>query len=522
MKEYKIGEQLNREILEGVNQLADAVCSTLGPKGRTVILKEKDKRPIVTKDGVTVSKFFKLEHSFQNVAAEIIRQSAESTVSMAGDGTTTSTAIARAIIVEAQRFLEKGVAPDVLRKGIEKATKNVVENLKELSIPVSDINMIEQVATISANGDKGIGKLIAVAVDKVGKDGSITIQEGRKNETELEICEGFRFDSGFNARDFVTDERRGIMRYEDAFILVTDRRISQIDEFMPILTQVAKEGRPFIVVAEDVDGQALAALLLNKMSGRMKVGAIKAPRYGEERRDILSDLAKTTGAVFVSRQSGKRIQDVQLSDLGTLNVIESTKFATTIVSESGDSEEIDNTIDGLKEQLTQTNDMKECARIQERITRLSSGIAIIKVGGLTEVEMIEKKHRIEDALEAVKSASQEGIVPGGGIALLMAISSHDTKSPGEQVLYTALLAPFLTMFANAGLDGPGYYNKWVSERVKSDIQYRGFDLSKSPLIECNMVERGIIDPAKVTRCALENAVSAAVTLLSSNVAIVEK
>ena len=522
MKHFESGRHLNEKIMTGVNKLADAVGATLGPRGRNVILKEKGKRPIITKDGVTVAKFVDLDDPFENLGAQVIKQAAEVTNSSAGDGTTTATVLARSILEKAQTYLATGTSPVEIKKGIDKAVEAIIADLKEYSKPVSTKEEIEQVATISSNGDKGIGKLIATAVDQVGKGGAITIQEAKSNETSLELTEGFQFDSGLLANAFITDERLGVMKMEDCFLLVTDRSITTIDEILPALQIVARDNRAFVIVAEDISGQALAALIMNKMKGTMKVAGIKAPRYGEERRNILSDLAVSVGATFISRESGIPLNKIKLEHFGTAQTIEAGKRYTTIVGGNQDDEEVEKRIEAIKSQIEQEKSLSVCEQYQERITRLASAIAIIKVGGATEIEMIEKKHRVEDALEAVHSAQQEGIIPGGSSVLLRVAkdikvtTENSEQEIGVEILKEAIKEPFKKMVANAGLSPDIYLDK-VENHTNNES---GLDVSLGEMV--NMFAYGIIDPFKVVRCALENASSAASTLLTTEVGIVEE
>ena len=519
-KQYSSQTELHKKILEGVDILADNVASTLGPRGRNVILQEKGKRPITTKDGVTVAKFVELDDPMQNVGAQILKQASEQTNSKAGDGTTTSTVLARAILTQAQRYLIAGVSPIELKRGIDKAVEVIVERLKDMANPITSEEDINHIATISANGDETIGKLISMAVDQAGKDGAISIEEARSLETSLDVVEGFIFDSGFLAGAFVTDERKNAVVYDDPLLLITDHKIEHVEEILPILEIVAREGRPFIIVAENVEGQALAALIMNAARGTMKVAAVKAPRYGEERRAMLHDLALSTGATYVSRISGMKLQDVKLENLGSATKIESFKQLTTIAGGKGDWEQIEERIEAYKEELNQTDSMHECERIQERITKLASGIAIIRVGAATEIEMIEKKHRIEDALEAVKSAQMEGIVPGGGTALLRAVQGltvdveNEDQRLGVEIIKGAVEGPIRQMAKNAGTS-PDIV---VSSVEQEDFGY-GWDFANNVLT--NLLEDGIIDPVKVTRCALQNAASVATALITSNHAIIQ-
>lgn len=522
MKQFESGRKLNEKIMSGVNKLADAVGVTLGPRGRNVILKGHNTKPIITKDGVTVARFFDLDDPFENLGVQVIKQASESTNTLAGDGTTTSTVLARAILEKAQTHLATNVSPIELKRGIDLATQEIINKLRERAKPVSTQEEIEQIATISANSDKGIGKLIGAAVDQVGKDGAITIQEAKSNETSLELTEGFRFDSGLLANAFITDERRGAMRYEDCLILVSDRNVTTIDEILPALEIAARDGRPLIIVAEDISGQALAAMIMNSMKGSMRVAGIKAPRYGEERRNILSDLAISTGATFISRESGIQFRSIKLQHFGTAQTVESYKSFTTVVGGNQDDKVVETKVEALKQQIEQEESLNVCEKIQERITRLASAIAIIKVGGLTEVEMIEKKHRVEDALEAVSSAQQEGIIPGGSSALLRVTKKLEFEAEnkeqqlGVEIVKEAVKEPFKRMVLNAGLS-PDIFLEKVENHTNPNS---GLDVSTGEIV--NMLTYGIIDPFKVIRCALENAASAASTLLLTDHAIVEE
>ena len=518
---YSNKQTLQQKIITGANILADNVASTLGPRGRNVLLKEDGKPPFITKDGVTVAHFVSLDDPFEDAGAQIIRQAAIETNSAAGDGTTTSTVLARAILTEAQRFIISGVSPIELQRGIDLATKQVVGALKTMSKPVQSIADIEQIATISANNDPAIGKLIATALDKVGQDGSITIEESRSVETSVDITEGFRFSSGFCAGAFVTDERRSMMVHENPLVLVTDYKISAVEEILPILEMVARENRPLIVVAEDIEGQALAAMIMNAIRGSLKVAAIKAPYYGEERRNTLQDLCLSVGAKFITRESGQKLSQTSMADLGSAKMIESSKYTTTIVGGNCDYERLETKIEALKSDIKNTESLKEGERIQGRIVRLSSGVAVIHVGGATQVEMTERKHRLEDALEAVKSAQEEGIVPGGGTALLRASKNIAvTTGSSEQALGITIISeackePVRQMALNSG-DSPDLI---IQEILSSDNTACGWNFLHR---RCeNLIEGGVIDPVKVTRSALQNAASCAGTLITTNYGIIQ-
>ena len=517
---YESKDTLQQKIIKGANTLADNVASTLGPKGRNVLLQEKGKAPFITKDGVTVAHFVALEDPFENAGAQIIKQAAVETNSDAGDGTTTATVLARAILTEAQKYILAGVPPTELQRGLTLAAKEVIDNLKRAATPITSIEHIKHVATISANNDKKIGELIAMAVDRVGQDGSITIEESRSLETSLDVTEGFKLAAGYCAGAFITDERRAMMYHDDPLLLVTDYKISTVEQVLPILEMVAREARPLAIVAEDIEGQALAALIMNAMRGTMKIAAIKAPYYGEERRNTMQDLAISVGATFITRESGMKLQDVKMSDLGTAKFIESTKYSTTVVGGNGDYEQIEKQIEQLKSLIEQTESLQACEQIQDRIVRLSSGVAVVRVGGSTEVEMTEKKHRIEDALEAVRSAQQEGIIGGGGSALLRASNTLVMKTETSEqamaggIIQAACAAPIRQMAQNAGLS-PDII---VKDVMAADEGY-GWDFRNNELV--NLYESGILDPVKVTRTALQNAVSCAGTLITTNYGIIQ-
>jgi chaperonin GroEL len=518
-KIYSNDLDLQQKILSGVNKLADNVAATLGPKGRNVVLAAKGSNPIVTKDGVTVANFVDLKDPTENAAAQILKQVASETNIHAGDGTTTSTVLARDVIRNSQKYLIAGSSPVELKRGMDAALEKVVAKLDEMSTPVITTQDVENVATISANNDSKIGKLLAAAVDKVGHEGSILIEEAKSLETSLDLVEGFRFPSGYFAQSFVTNERKNSIEYDDALILVTDYKIDVVNKILPVLELAARESRPLVIVAEQVEGQALAALIMNSVRGSMKVAAVKAPEYGNERTSIMQDLCVSTGAFFFSRLSGRQLDDIKLVDFGTCKKVEIVKNSTTIMGGLGDHELVDKRIDSLKSEIKQTEDLEECRRLQSRITRLASGIAVIKVGGATEVEMTERKHRIEDALEAVNSAQQEGIVPGGGVALLKCSDfevelQNEDQRIGAEIIRSSLSAPVRQMALNSGDSAD-----LIIDKINNSDDL-GWDFKNSCLT--NMLEAGIIDPAKVTRVALQNSVSVASTLINTTSAIIEE
>ena len=520
-KHYKQGSPLNQEIVEGVNILADNVSATLGPRGRTVALFHKEQGvPVLTKDGVTIADFVELDGPFQNLGAQVIKQAAKQTVDNAGDGTTTSTVLARAILTEGQRYLTAGISPVELQRGINRAVEVIVDKLDDLSRPIETVEDIKHIATISANNDTKIGTLISTAVDKAGKDGSVIVEEARSMKTTLDLIEGFRFDSGYLSSQFINNERNGTVDYDNPLILVTDEKLENVDQIMPTLTIAARDSRPLLIVASDIEGQALAALIANSVRGTMKVAAVRAPKYGEERRNILKDLCASIGAKFISREAGLSLKEIKLNDFGQAKSINITKGWTTVIGGKGDWEEIDTRITAVKNEIQQTENLQECERLQERITRLASGVAIIRVGAATEVEMIEKKHRIDDALEAVRSAQEEGIVPGGGVALLRAVTDlsitldNEEQTLGAKIVLKACEAPLRTMARNAGES-----EDIIIKMVRDAQGDEGYDFLNRCMVAT--YERGIIDPKKVTRCALQNAASAAGTLLTTSHAIVK-
>ena len=517
---YDDGSSLHKKMIQGVDILADNIASTLGPKGRNVLLRQKDKAPFITKDGVTVSRFVKLEDPFMDAAAQVIRQASENTNISAGDGTTTATVLSRAILKNAHKHLINDTSVVEIKRGIDKAAAEIAKQLEEMATPVQSKEDIEHIATISANNDAAVGTLISNAVDSVGKDGSITIEEAGSLETSLDFQEGFRFPGGYAAGAFITDERRGAAIYENAFVLVADAKIENVQDILPVLEQVARENKPLVIVASEIEGQALAALIMNTVRGSLKVAAVKISRYGAERRNILGDLCLATGASYITKNSALKLEEVKLEHLGTCSRIEILKHITTVVGGNRDQEKVEEKIEALKAELEQAETFPECERIQERITRLASGVAVIKVGAPTEVEMTEKKHRIEDALEAVKAAQLEGIVPGGGVAFLRVLKGlevnvdNQDQAIGAQCVAEAIREPIRQMAKNAGLSAD-----IVENIVQSMEGTKGFDFSRQT--ECDMIEAGIIDPVRVTKVALQNAASAAGTLIMTGYSILE-
>ena len=514
------GNDIRQKLLNGANKLADAVASTLGPRGQNVILYKRGADPVITKDGVSVARVVELDDDYEQAAVEVLRQAALETEKTSGDGTTTSTVLARAILTAANKHIAAGASSTDVKRGIDTAVEAICAQVSEIAQPVSSEEEIKHVATVSANGDETIGNLIAEAVAAAGKDGSITIEESRSLKTILDVVEGFRFGGGFVSPQFITDQRRAVIEYRDALILVSDETLDNVEEMLPILEVVARDGRPFVIVAEEIEGQLLAALIMNRMRNNMKIAAIKAPKYGEERRNILEDLALVTGATFISKDSGIPLSKVKLEHLGATKRIEISKRQTILSDSEVDYEQLEEKIDLLTALLKDTDDLSEAATIQERITRLQSAVAVIRVGGVTQVEMIETKHRIEDALEAVRSAQDEGIIIGGGVALLKAsrriaiTTTNSDQSVGANIVQSACEAPFRQMALNSG-ESPDL----LIRAVLSDSEGRGWDFRNGTLT--NHLKAGILDPVKVTRTALQNAASCAGTLITTNYGIIQ-
>ena len=517
------GDEIRQKLLSGANKLADAVASTLGPRGQNVILYKRGADPVITKDGVSVARVVELDDDYEQAAVEVLRQAALETEKTSGDGTTTSTVLARAILTAANKHIAAGASPIDLKRGMDHAVEEITSYLTDISRPVSSEEEIQHVATVSANGDETIGTLIAEAVAAAGKDGAITIEEGRSLKTSMDIVEGFQFDGGYVSPQFVTDERRGTVDYRDVLVLVTDETLDNLEEILPLLEVVARDGRPFIIVAEEIEGQLLAALIINRMRNGMKIAAIKAPRYGEERRALLEDIALVTGATFVSKEVGLSLSQVKLEHLGTVKKIEVGKRFTTMADGNGDYDQLEARLETLRAQVAETESLHEAERIQERITRLSSAIAIIKIGGATDIEVTEKKHRVEDALEAVRSAQEEGIVPGGGTALLRSIQNLQIEARnadqlrGVETVLESCYAPITQILHNAGISADIVLNQLLQDHEKVTT---GFNVRTEKFED--LIESGVIDPAKTVKCALQNAASAAGTLLTTNCAVLRK
>ncbi len=519
-KQILYSENARAAILRGVNQLADAVRATLGPKGRNAILDKKFGAPLITKDGVTVAKEIELRDPYENMGAQLVREVASKTSDVAGDGTTTATVLAQAIYREGVKNITGGANPMEVKRGIDKAVEAVVEELKKLSKPCKGKNEISQIGTISANNDKTIGDLIAEAMDKVGKDGVITVEEAKSMTTSLDVVEGMQFDRGYISPYFITDAERMEASLEDAFILINEKKVSSMKDLLPILEQVAKMGKPLVILAEDVEGEALATLVVNKLRGTLNVAAVKAPGFGDRRKAMLEDIAVLTGGQVISEDLGLKLESIKLADLGRAKRVTIDKDNTTIVEGHGEKKKIDARIKQIKAQVEETTSDYDREKLQERLAKLVGGVAVINVGAATETEMKEKKARVEDALHATKAAVEEGVVPGGGVALLRCIPAlekikldHD-QQVGVNIVRRALEEPIRQIVGNAGLEG-----SVVVDRVKKEKETMGFDAGTEKYVD--MLEAGIIDPTKVTRCALQNAASVAGLMLTTEVMVTE-
>ena len=515
-KQIKYGEEARKALEAGVNTLADTVKITLGPKGRNVVLDKKYGAPLITNDGVTIAKEIELKDPFENMGAQLVKEVSTKTNDVAGDGTTTAVVLAQAMIGEGLKNLAAGANPIVLKKGIAKAVDVAVEQLKSISKPVESKNSIAQVASISA-GDETVGELISEAMEKVGKDGVITIQESKTMKTELTTVDGMSFDRGYASAYMVTDTDKMVAVYDNPLILITDKKISSIQEILPVIEPIAQQGQKLMIIAEDVEGDTLAALVVNKLKGVFNCVAVKAPGFGDRRKAMLEDIAILTGGKVISSELGLEFKDVTPDMLGRAGQIKVDKDNTVIIDGAGDRDEIKARIQSIKAQIAETTSDYDREKLQERLAKLAGGVAVINVGAATEVEMKEKKLRIEDALAATRAAVEEGIVPGGGTALLSAIPAvkalvkkltGDEKT-GAEIILRAIEAPIRQIAKNAGLDGSVILNNIT----RSKNPNYGFDAYKNTYVD--MVEAGIIDPTKVTRSALQNAASIASTLLTT-------
>ena len=509
-------------LLKGVDALANAVKVTLGPKGRNVIIDKSFGSPTVTKDGVTVAKEIDLEDKFENMGAQMVKEVASKTSDVAGDGTTTATVLAQAIYREGVKLVTAGHNPMELKRGIDKAVEKIIENLKKQSKPIKDQKEIAQVGSISANNDSTIGDIIAEAMDKVGKEGVITVEESKTMETTLDVVEGMQFDRGYLSPYFVTDPERMEVVMEDCYILIHEKKISNMKDLLPILEQVARAGKPFMIIAEDVEGEALATLVVNKLRGTLKVSAVKAPGFGDRRKAMLEDIAILTGGKLIAEDLGIKLEAITMEDLGRAKRVTITKDNSTIVEGNGTKKAIEARVKQIRAQVEETTSDYDREKLQERLAKIVGGVAVINVGAATETEMKEKKARVEDALHATRAAVEEGIVPGGGVALVRSLKAleglkfdSEEQQLGLELVRKAIVEPLRWIAINAGFDG-----SIVIEKVKEGKDAFGFN-ALTEVYE-DMIKAGVIDPKKVVRCALQNAASVASLLITTECMIAEK
>jgi chaperonin GroEL len=519
-KQLMFDEDARKALLRGVEKLSRAVKVTLGPKGRNVVLDKKFGSPTITKDGVTVAKEIELEDPWENMGAQMVREVASKTSDVAGDGTTTATVLAEAIYREGLRNVTAGANPMALQRGIAKAVEAAVEQLAKMSKKVKDRSEISQVATISANGDKTIGGIIADAMDKVGKDGTITVEEAKSIETTLDVVEGMQFDKGYLSPYFVTNAETMECAIEDAYILINEKKISSLKDLLPLLEKIAKVGKPLLIIAEDIEGEALATLVVNKLRGTLQAVAVKAPGFGDRRKAMMEDIAILTGGKFLSEDLGIKLENVQIDDLGRAKKIIIDKENTTVVEGAGKQSDVQGRINQIRKAIEETTSDYDREKLQERLAKLAGGVAVVHVGAATETEMKEKKARVEDALHATRAAVEEGIVPGGGTALLRCLEVLEglrlkgDEAIGAQIVVRALEEPVRQLASNAGAEG-----SLVVQEVKSRKGWEGFDCEKMEYTD--MGKAGIIDPTKVTRYALQNAASIAGLLLTTEACVTD-
>ena len=523
MKQVVFGEAGRNRLVEGVNVLANAVKVTLGPKGRNVVIDQSYGTPTITKDGVTVAKAVEVEDSVANQGAQMVREVASKTNDVAGDGTTTATVLAQSIVNEGLKYVAAGMNPIGIKRGIDKAIEAAVTEIQKISKPIETNEEVAQVGTISANNDKQIGKIIAEAMEKVGKEGVITIEDGSGLTDELDVVEGMQFDRGFLSPYFVTDPDKQMAVLENPLILITDSKISTIRDMIPVLEGTAKAGRPLMIIADDVDGEALATLVVNKMRGVLNVCAVKAPAFGDRKAAMLQDIAVLTGGEMITSSLGMKLEDVKIEQLGSAGKVEITKDKTTIINGKGDRKDIDERVEGLQAVLKETTSDYDREKLQERIARLAAGVGVIKVGAATEVEMKERKDRVDDALHATRAAVEEGIVPGGGVALIRARKAieamkgeDDEQDAGIKIVLRAMEEPLRQIVKNAGYE-PSVI---VTKVVESEQEKFGFNAQTGEFGD--MIMMGVLDPTKVTRCALQNAGSVASLILTTDCVIAEK
>ncbi len=520
-KEIRFSEEARNRVLRGVNLLADAVTVTLGPKGRNVVLEKSWGSPTVTKDGVSVAKEIQLEDKFENMGAQMVKEVASKTSDVAGDGTTTATVLARAIFGEGLKLVAAGHDPMSIKRGIDKAVAKVVEELKSMSKPTRDRDEIAQVGTISANNDKTIGAILSEAMDKVGKEGVITVEEAKGLETTLDLVEGMRFDRGYLSPYFVTDPERMECVYDDAYLLINEKKISSMKDLLPVLEAVAKTGKPLLIIAEEVEGEALATLVVNKIRGTLKVVTVKAPGFGDRRKAMLEDIAILTDGKMIAEELGIKLENVTVKDLGRAKRVIIDKDNTTVVEGAGKKSAIEGRISQIRAQIDETTSDYDREKLQERLAKLAGGVAVVKVGAATEVEMKEKKARVEDALHATRAAVEEGIVPGGGVALIRASANlgnmrvSDEEKVGVRIVQKALEEPLRWISSNAGLEG-----SVVLDKVKNGKG--AFGLNAATETYEDLVKAGIIDPTKVVRTALQNAASVAGMMITTEAMIADK
>jgi chaperonin GroEL len=520
-KIVRFSQDAREKILKGVNMLADAVTVTLGPKGRNVVLEKSFGAPTVTKDGVTVAKEIELEDKFENMGAQMVKEVASKTSDVAGDGTTTATVLARAIYTEGIKMVAAGHDPMSLKRGIERAVEGVVNELKNLSKPTKDRREIAQVGTISANNDSTIGDIIAEAMEKVGKEGVITVEEAKGLETTLEVVEGMQFDRGYLSPYFVTDPERMEAKLEDAYVLIHEKKISSMKDLLPILESIAKTGKPFLLLAEDVEGEALATLVVNKIRGTLACTAVKAPGFGDRRKAMLEDIGILTGGKVIAEELGIKLESITLADLGRAKRIVVDKDNTTIIDGAGKKADIEGRIKQIRAQIEETTSDYDREKLQERLAKLVGGVAVIRVGAATEIEMKEKKARVEDALHATRAAVEEGVVPGGGVALIRAsaaienLRASEDEKVGISIIRKSIEEPARWIAANAGWEG--YV---VVDKIKNNKGPFGFNAATEEFED--LMKAGIIDPTKVVRSALQNAASVASLLLTTECMVAEK
>ena len=520
-KELRFGQEARNSILRGVNILADAVKVTLGPKGRNVILEKSFGSPTVTKDGVTVAKEIELEDKFENMGAQMVKEVASKTSDTAGDGTTTATVLAQAIYREGSKVVAAGANPMDVKRGIDMAVEEVIKELKKLSKPTKDQKEISQVGKISANNDETIGNIIAEAMNKVGKEGVITVEEAKGMETTLDVVEGMQFDRGYLSPYFVTDPEKMVAVLEDVYILLNEKKISNMKDMLPILEQIAKMGKPLLILAEDVEGEALATLVVNKLRGTLKCCSVKAPGFGDRRKAMLEDIAILTGGRMISEDLGIKLENIKLNDLGRAKRITVDKDNTTIVDGAGDKDDIEARVKQIRAQIEETTSDYDREKLQERLAKIIGGVAVINVGAATETEMKEKKARVEDALNATRAAVEEGIVPGGGVAYLRCLPALDKMKlegdmkMGVDLVKRALEEPIRQIANNAGQEG-----SVVTEKVRNEKGAFGFDAAQDEYTD--MIKAGIIDPTKVVRLALQNAASVASLMITTEAIVAEK